>query len=280
LGLSVAGLYLYNNYLETGYLTGGPRILASETNVVLFKSLVKATIKEFNLVGDRELFFPEVFFQAGIFIYFLKKVKNYIFGDVKVQNANPIWKVFLFVGAIYFICLVTTRWLRYYDLFGLRLLGPATFLFLLAVINYIDSRYERPVLENFKRFLLVVLLASYSFNVLGKNLANVIQGEDKYHQTLERIKEKYSFIPPNSIVVFSEIHLNYIRPDIRRVKPTSKSNFPKKEKIGEFLERVKGYPQEDIYFEIPKEELGPERFDYSVIEFVRKNKGKNFIKIR
>lgn len=294
LGLLIAFIYLYHNFLSTGYITGIPRIKSPETNIELLTNLSIAVIKEFNLLyanwgRNKMLFFATFIFEAILFMYFLKKVK--IFSHFKKVNIkiDALSSTFFFIGSVYWVSIVLIRWVNHYDDFYYRLLGPATFLFVMAIINFIQYNCEKTLIENFERFFIILLLFSYILTVPLQSLFQFFHEKVTYKDTLKTISNRYAFLPPNSVIIFGDAHLRYIRTDVIELKPSNKPYSSKSETIEEFLKKVKKIPNRSIYFEIPKtKECSSSKGDFftfieydgSVVDFLKSNKDKDFIKIK
>lgn len=279
-------IYLYNNYLESGYLTGVLRAPAPETNFEFIKMLIKSQIDELNLLwrytGNKLLFLTLLFFQFFIAIYFLfipniKKQLKLSTSNNNEGNINKnIWRIFLFVGIIYWFSIVFLRWSNFFT-FNFRILSPATFLFLLSLITYIESHYKKIFFNKFKLVFIIIAILSFILNVPLKILKDM--NEPNYYENLKSIENKYDFVKKNSIVVFGNRHLNYLRMDIQFTKPLHKPIFRKVETMNDFIKRVKNSRAQNIYIEIT-EGLDSERYDKSVIDFMRLNRDKKFLQIK
>jgi hypothetical protein len=271
-------LYLYNNYSETGHFSGIPRIPAPETDFQLFKSLMKAQIGEDNLVlrpyNKLTFLLTFILMLTPITFLFRDLRRNPQLIEKVIHSKGDIWRYFLFVGIIYWISIVIMRWRFRFDNFGYRLLGPSTFLFLLALISYLEYNYKRTLFKKIKvTFLVIVFLSFICTIILGNIYKFVLKKEPTYIEHLKAIKEKYRYIEKRSMIIFGDWHINYIRPECETAFPS------KRETINEFIARAKGTSAQNIYIEI-RDDLSIYTFDKSVIEFMGKNSEQNFVKIR
>jgi hypothetical protein len=167
------------------------------------------------------------------------------------------------------------RWFKYFG-FGFRFLLPVTFLILLSLIVYIEFYYNKTFFNKFKIVFVIIAISSFMLNVPLKILKD--RSEPNYYENLKSIENKYDFVKKNSIVVFGNKHLNYLRTDIQLTRPLYKLLF-EVETMNDFIKRVKNSNAQNIYIEI-KEDLDPERYDKSVIDFMRLNIDKKFLQIK
>ncbi|ODS31161.1 MAG: hypothetical protein SCARUB_03732 [Candidatus Scalindua rubra] len=293
-GFSIIALYLYHNYLKTGYFTGTVRLPAPETNFELLKMLIRALVIELNIIrtpGGRHItntfkFSAWFVLQLGFFLYLFWKIKDYIHDINKNEEKYHLYKYFIFVGITYFFCIVLIRWYTNFIGFYCRLLGPASFLFFIAFVNYVEFKYSQKVFQKLKVFIVITCIVSYLLNVPLITIKMFLQSEEKTYQTyygkISELKDLYSKIPQNSVVVFPNIHLYYLRTDIIGLAPF----YPglagtKKESMQEFLIRInKIFPEKEVYFQIKDNKPYKDPYHKSIIEFVDNNQGKEFVKIK
>jgi hypothetical protein len=294
IGFSLISLYLSHNYLSTGHLTGTIRLPAPETNFELFKMLIRALVIELNFIrtpGGPHItntfkFSAWFVLQLSVSLYLFWKIKNYIHNINRNEEKYHLWKIFFSIGITYFFCLVIMRWnVNTADLYC-RFLGPASFLFLLAFVSYVEYTYSQKVFQKLKVFMVTICIASYLLNVPLITIKMILQSKEKpyrtYYSKISELKDLYSKIPQNSVVVFPNIHLLYLRTDIISLHPFCPGIISTKaESMQEFLIRVnKIFPEKDVYFQIKDNVPYNEPYHKSIIEFIDNNQGEEFLKIK
>lgn len=294
IGFLLITLYLSHNYLRTGNLTGAIRLPAIETNFEFLKMLIRALVIELNFIrtpGGPHItnilkFFAWLVFQLGLFLYLLWKVKGSINHVNKSEEKSHLWKVFFYIGITYILCLVVIRWHVHVADFYCRYFGPASFLFCIAFISYVEFRYSKKVFQLLKIFVVIICVVSYLLNVPLITTKMLMQKRGETYQTyyvkINALKDLYSKIPQNSIVVFPNKHLLYLRTDVLGLEPF----FPgvisiKTESMQEFLVRMNTkFPEKEVYFQIKDNKPYNEPYHKSIIEFIDNNQGKDFVKIK
>jgi hypothetical protein len=278
-GITIVSLYLYHNYLATGFFEGRDVISLPISGPRFLWSVVKSLSYQSNLLvsdtGNRLLFLLTYAFQLVLLIFFFLKSKPRL-TYVKSRNGN-LWILFFSVGIFYWIC--TTFIIKGRgEAFIPRFWAPAMFLFLFTVITLLNKKCSLSLWGYSKKFLLTMAILSFVLNVPLKIVKNhFLDGKKSYSVNVADIKAKYQLIPKGSMMVLGDIHLNYLRTDIRIMYPAM---LPKKETLDELLERITNLPYENIYFVVPKDKLDERRFDNSIIDFANKNKGLEFVKIK
>ncbi len=290
-GFSMIALYLYHNYLETGYPTGTVRLPAPETNFELLKMLIRALLVELNIIrtpGGPHItntfkFSAWFVLQLGFFIYLFWKTKDYIHDINKKKEKYHLYKYFVFVGITYFFCIVIIRWHTHFIGFYYRFLGPASFLFFIAFVNYVESKYPEKVFQKLRIFIVITCIASYLINVPLITIKMYLLSDEKtYYGKISELKDLYSNVPQNSVIVFPNIHSYYLRTDLIGLEPLCPGLVStKKESMQEFLIRInKLFPEKEVYFQIKDNNPCKDTYHKSIIEFVDNNQGKEFVKIK
>lgn len=246
------GLYLYFNWLKTGYLTGMPRISSPESNIYLLKSLMMAQITELNFVFHS---WPKTHFDNLIFLLFLfAPIATFLFPSRKIhreyqENNKPrILYVLLFVGLTYWLNIVTLRWFRHFEWYSFRLLIPSTFLFYLAITRYFQ--HKKNLFNKYKRAVILMAILSVSINVIYMPVKNQIDNPLKYNEVVDCIKFKYANIEHGSLIAFGNDHLNYLRTDVLNVYSLYKPYYSIDESTSDFISRIKKY-NGPVYFQDP-----------------------------
>ena len=127
----IGGLYFYNNYLQTGYLTGGERLFPDRESWGLFIwYLFVGLFNEFFIIRNYywrggspdTLFWITSIFQVllMVFIYFkyLKEQLTFIY------FRNNLATLYVVIGMIYLLILIFIRLFSPFDPFDYRLLSP------------------------------------------------------------------------------------------------------------------------------------------------------------
>ena len=268
-------LYLYHNFIETGYITGTERILSIESNSQLLWELFTALLAE-TLIPifyfPKSNFRPFAFFsiiQAALIAYFL--LKNHrdksITDDIVIQKSLIPSFVFGLVGLTYYLSIISIRWIRMFDSFSFRLLGPGTFLFFIAAIFLFQAKQNRRSFNSLKALIIVLSIISYAY-VVPYRIWRSWDLNENYYKHIEFIKDKFCSIDKSGIVIFGSRHLNYLYTDMIIMEPES-MDFQQKENWSSFLNKVERH-NDHIYLFVSKKELKFKSFDKSVIDYVDK----------
>lgn len=96
------------------------------------------------------------------------------------------------------------------------------------------------------------------------------------------MKDLYSKILKNSVVVFPNKQLYYLRTYIKGPTPFYPGlDSTKKESIQEFLVRVnKIFLEKEVYLQIKDNKPYKDSYRKSIIEFVDNNQGEEFVRIK
>ena len=112
-----------------------------------------------------------------------------------------------------------------------------------------------------------------NLDILNSNFKN-----SHYSSTKDKISKIYENVESNSIVVFSQIDLRYLRLDLQFENPYSLPYNNKKEEWGDFLIRIDPEKNKKIFMMVPKE-LDKERYSESVINATHKHDSNNLVQI-
>jgi len=281
--IGIMVLYLYHNYIETGFPTGMKRIPSPETNIQLFYMLLHAMIAEI-LIPIQSMSIKAIIIfavQIPVFGFLFWRYRNNILVASSSANQKPITLSFVFatVGGVYLFFIILMRWITQFDGFSYRLLAPGSFLLFIAIIFFVQQRGTKQFFYGFKSFLLLFAILSYLLNVPYKTWVSSAHNPT-YFQTLEALKEKYTDVEKDSVIVFAPVHINYLYTDMQRRRPYSLPYNPYKEKWSDFLKRVNPQNTKNVYLSVPEKKLSSERFDQSVIDFVKKYSEGTLAKIQ
>ena len=140
-----AGLYLYNNFYQTGFITGMPRINTQEyTTIELMQKFFLGVfnqlhiIKQFSISSSSELIFYlcSTIIQLslmGFIVYSLSKVST-------LNSFTERSKGLFFLGIMYLAFLIFVTSFSTIDPFDYRTLLPFSFPVMLAVLTEIEER--------------------------------------------------------------------------------------------------------------------------------------------
>jgi hypothetical protein len=260
--------YFYHNYLETGFTSGMPRIPAPESDLYLFKSLISAILCEFALVtSNSKIGFLSICIglcisMAVVFRY-REKIINTRNSNDQLKIPIPMPFILLLTGIIYEMTLIFLRWRTHFDDFSFRLIAPGGVLIFISSINLLELRIK-PKYFNYLK-ITIIFAAIFSF-VKNTPFANPETPFTTYEENVERIKREYKNIPKNSIILFGEDNLRYLRSDLVVIIPRFKPVFHKNESLSELFCRIKNKNNRLIYI-VPPGTI-PKNYDSSIIEFL------------
>jgi hypothetical protein len=271
--------YLYHNLLETGNITGMPRIPSPETNANLFSTLFKASVSELIIHQNDTYFRKNLIFlaQYALIGFFTFKYRGYVFKPKVQESNNKLILPFIFgiIGVTYLFFIILMRWAAHFDEFSFRLLAPGSFLIFIAIINYIENKTTQQYFKVFKILLLSATLFSW---ILNAPLKIRDKNELEYIVTVKNTIRQYDKIEKNSIVIFGNNHINYLFTDLKIVRPLSLPYSIKKESWTEFMIRINPDNIRNIYLEVPAD-LNAENYDISVVELTKKYKPNSLVKL-
>lgn len=289
LGVILAGAYLYSNLEATGFLTGRPRLPSPESNFTILLMILKAAIREINLVlpltGGGTFIFGKsrtFWFLLSLLVEFALVgyclIKGSIWKKIRPSKMDTTAYFFILAAATYLISLVALRWTRYFDDFTFRMVGPGFILLLFAGINYLLNMPSGQVVARGKTFFTVLMV----FSLILSGFLPAVSGKGKplYSDTIEKISHKYKTMPPNSAVAFGSQHLLYLRTDLRIIKPCFQPQYSEKETWEAFMQRFKKLPFPHLFIVSPDEPLTPDYFHPSVYAWLRENKDRLPMQIR
>jgi len=266
--------YLYFNYLETGLLSGRERFFAPESNYELLLSLIKAILAEISVpvYHPRPSFvIPSLFIQVLLAAYFLYKNRGVkCLGEVSSLEYFSVSRVFFIVGVLYLFCIVSIRWIFYFNEYSFRLLGPGTFLMFVSAISYLSVNLTKSCFDDFKKIIVVLSLISFFLYVPVKTY---FRFQQSYDHTLYTLSKKYEHLPIGSILAFEQNkHLKYVRSDLIIKKPSSS------EKLFEFYNRVNERKVRRVFVEV-SDKINLEKYDNSFSKLFSKHQSGDVVEI-
>jgi hypothetical protein len=247
LNITIVVSYLYFNYIETGLTSGRPRVLAPESNYLLFVTLVKALLAEVSIItyhSRASFLIPTLLFQFLLIYFYLYKYKKKRAFSRSISTSIDFYKILILVGVSYLVCIVTIRWFFYFNEYSFRLLGPGSFLLFMALINYFENVSSEEIFEIVKKNIAIFAAISFLLYVPVKTYSRY---EHSYQETLDILNLKYEKIPAGSILAFeTNKHLKYFKKNIIIKRPLFK------ETVEEFFERVNPEKNKRVFIEISK----------------------------
>jgi len=178
-GSLLIGLYLFNNYLQSGYLTGMPRTntqdftvgeLISRFFLGMFNQL--HIIKQFRYDGSAELlvYLFEVLIQLVLTGYLLLLLRK----NILTQPFNWMNKFLVYTGLLYLIFLVYMTFTSTIDPFDYRTLLPFSFPVFIALLSEIEVRLHQSWQTKGIIAVKIFFIFSLLMNVPKKFLLNLI----------------------------------------------------------------------------------------------------------
>ena len=176
--ISIAGLYLYNNYLQTGYLTGGERLYPDRESLGLFSwFLFVGLFNEFFIIKNyywrhepAGLFLATALFQLLVmaFIYF-----RYLKGNkFKFTAKDRLSLSFGLMGIFYLFLLIFIRLFSPFDPFDYRILSPFTLCIYTAIMLYLINDDRATSFNGTYKYIVLLFYVSLILNLPKAYLIN------------------------------------------------------------------------------------------------------------
>ncbi|MCX8093339.1 MAG: hypothetical protein N3E50_04150 [Candidatus Goldbacteria bacterium] len=205
-------LYLFMNKINSGYITGEPRVKPKETFLELLNQLWIAQKKEFNKV---------IFSFGGILIIFLlfdfilnNNIKNLVNNYIK-NYKEKLSLYFIFIGFMYWLSIVYLRFVSYFDPFNYRLLYPATFLMVIGIILFfIENNLRFLKLLNYNKIGFIILFIIISLSLCKSILKQKTNG---YLYIKNMTEKKYEIVPSKSKVLWMDRIAYFLRSDVIKI---------------------------------------------------------------
>jgi len=281
--------YLYNNVLETGWVTGKQRIPSFETNLQLAVMVVKAFSQELVVLSghNKTTFFWMLVIQMSVIAVVWFNIKpstilsnnNYSVDEKKGRNLQFV--LFL-VGVTYLVAIVLSRWFTQFDYLNYRLLAPGTLLLLLAMILKIQRSNSVLLYLRVRRIVFLLAFISVIINSLMPLVKYQVESKSlSYQQNILEIEENYKSIPNESIVVFADNHIRYIRTSLILARPNFIPFAKYNEAVESFLLRIKtNYPNKEIFIVTDQKKVSCKRLHSSWCELLQQNSQNRFYQIQ
>jgi hypothetical protein len=244
LEIVLMALYLNNNFITSGFITG-PRYPATESNLQLLMALFKAIIAEMAIpvhrFGIESLI--ATLFEFSILAFFVFRYKHSIKDAILNNKISILASTFFIVGISYIFSIVLLRWFTFFDSYSFRLLAPGSFLIFIGLIKYFS---DISTLKGKKIIFSYIFIFSSISLLLFVPVRTIIKFDEEkgtYPTFQNNIIKKYEKVKGNSIVIDGSYHLTYLRTDIILEYTNQKENWP------DFLERINAN-NKDIYIVI------------------------------
>jgi len=288
-GFIFIGLYLYNNVIETGWLTGKERLPSFETNFQLALMVFKAFAQEaIVLTGhDKSTFLWMTLIQFAVigYVWFTIKKTRLISTNAyseREEGGKSLSHIFLLVGGSYYLAIILSRWFTQFDYLNYRLLAPGTLLLFFAILLEIQQGRSTLLYSRIKRIIILLTAISVVSNTLVPFIKYQIAKEPlSYQQKVLQISNEYNVIPEHSILIFADNNIRYLRTSLILARPDfipfAKSNEP----VDQFLRRVtSNYPDKKIYIVTDQQTIKCKRLHESWCKFLKLNAGQRFHQIQ
>jgi hypothetical protein len=274
LQLIFAGLYLYHNKMCSGFMTGMPRDLPEESNLVLLKQLFSALKEEFIVIhtGIPLSFSFGLLLLLGIYLFWTRG-KNH-----RYEKNDDLWKYFLLTGLLYFGAIVGAKWFSNFMPLDYRYLFPSSFFILLSLALYLHGKPSLKIMNSPIMYLVILATLTihyfphtdYIYKNITKNI-NYFQYPN-YIENTRAILEKFKDVKPKSIVIFGPIHLRYLRDDIIPTEIYGKYS------LDDYINHFTQKQDWNLYINI-RDDLDPDLIHESFIRFMETNSDKLVVKI-
>jgi hypothetical protein len=265
------GGYLYHNWVSTGYLTGIVRPPAVESPGEFAAMLLSAVRLELVLPVAVVSADTTGFLNAAL----LLQVAIIGCGVVWIRRTprqemeprcSTLPLVLAGAGSLYLLLVIGLRAITLFDPIGFRLLAPGTLLLWIAGIRLSEERCS-PV--RFRRLAILLLLPAGGSLVVDGVVKTWFQFTGHtYPDRAAALRDRYAAVPSGSVVIFGDLDLRYLRPDLLLFRPHYTPYWLHAEPWEPFLARVAAATaSRPLYLRCP-DALDPERFEASVVAAV------------
>jgi len=280
---ALMGLYLWNNYLETGAITGYARPEALQSRFEQVYQLVRSVLYELCFPLTKKfawlsLVITGIVSQILLFLLFNKPKVQF---NLKRSELNA-WPYFLVSGFVYLVCLVVLRLNFIFDDFNFRLLAPATLLLGIGGINLIHCRYPQ-AFTALSRLMLVLMVASLLINIPVKHLYNhwFESNQPTYPRSMAKVKSIYDSIKRPAVIGFGDGRYIFQKPKIYTPHPYGSPKASEAQPMDTFLQKIRHFDG-PVYLDIPDTTYihGYREKHPTVNQFIRENQSRGFIQIK
>jgi hypothetical protein len=283
LGISVAaaalmGLYLLNNHMHAGGLTGTTRIPAPETLTQQLRDIGTALFAELTVTHEHfhlRSWVPLILqLLMGAYLFRLAAIDAAQPQQLKARAHYSLSRVLAVIGLLYCVGMIGARWLVQFDPVDYRLLGPASFLIWLALVSSVINSGKPRLIKAFSKALAALALVSCVDRLQSAQFTAT--SKDSYPAHMISIERQYSSVPAGSIVVFAPREIYFLRADLIPAIPYFWPYYPQRETWPDFLRRVGAFGR-PVFVDVP--EAIDEKFDTTVLTTVSQWPSATLVKL-
>lgn len=286
LQILISALYLYNNKLLTGYFTGMPRGTGTDISKNMFSQLFFALKEELVLIPLSSL---KVVVQFPISATFMSKILTFLLlfllglylyntsgKKSRFGNINGLWVYFILIAILYLISITFMVWKSNVTDLDYRYLVPATFLAILSVAAYLQSKPKINIKNSWIYYLLILVFLGF-LNFPNYVIYRYIKEKGdyiipNYPDNMAFLQEKYRSLESKSIVIYGSPHIRHLRKDLIPTDLYTGSS------LDDVIKYFKSFGNWNIYIEI-KHDLNPINIHESVINFMKEHQEGEIVRI-
>jgi hypothetical protein len=292
-------LYLSFNFLQTGYITGMPRISAPESFATILAEFLKAG------AGELVPLFPAMLFPLTFSGWLATAVLQVLVGLGVLRISGVRWRAtqslpaaaifraahfrqilgrqefHLFMTAVvYLASIVAIRFARALDpLDYWRLVAPGFVLVEIAALSAAMAWLPKAWEGALKRATAAIFGFAMALNAVAIPIGGYyLWGRLTYPAASASVKALYSNLEPGSTVIFPNWNMNYLRTDLRGAWPRDW----RLQSLGDLVGEIKAAGRTDIYLQVQQSPLGDCRLagiHPSYCEAVRRYPGASFLRL-
>lgn len=279
----LAWAYLHSATADQGQLTVLTRTDPFKDGTEMAFGSIIGWLSMLNLIAENP-YAPHVFFPAS-FVQFTWLAWVCWFcrrGVNQIQHpSDELEKCgIIIITGLSYLAAILAVWIFVvrFDVLYYRFYAPGTMMLMIGGMAALINKY--PVSEQIvKRFLVGCVFASLLLNGVAE-IANQQYRLNKmtYSDNINRIRAHYDLVPQGSVVVFDGVHVKYLRPDLIRDQPHTRT-----ETLREFMSRItREYPGREVYFEIQESRhlanIYRDLYHPSIRKFAEKNETSYLVK--
>ena len=301
-GAGLISVYFYHNYTQTGWLTGKERLDSFESTSQLVLMVLKALLQEsILLISQARADFVwkamvQLLLIAGVFWFSRARINREIevthktkinlnidssSSQLAVKRDPKQLFVLLAIGSLYYLAIISSRWISQFDYLNYRLMAPGSLFFLIALLMWTKQRASHHLYHQLR--LIVFLLASLSlvFQAVGWLSGSSKTEAESYLQTVKTQLNLHRKLPDNAIIVFGNNHIRYLRPGMMIARPYYQPFAKHNESLSDFAERIRAhYPDKFIVIDTSQEKVDCHRLHPSWCNFLEQNRNNRFYQLQ
>lgn len=241
------------NFTRTGFVGARRHVPLAGIDAERLRHFARAHLNELNIFFDQPSSLMVWLGALAAVVAIWVIVSSFWMGMAAkiVHHRSDIWKYFLLVGLSQ--QLFMSVWFFYLGQLDARLLGPGTFLLMLAGVGWYLGSGRAQVVSIV--FFVAIGAAAWTVNVpLKLWYQQQATGGMTYEQAIGIIKQKYRAVPAGSVVFFGAPELRYLRLDVQVVYISPEDLLMSREEINEresvmdiMLQRACRYSRDRTY---------------------------------